>query len=46
MAGNNTKGIEFYGDTYSSESACYAKMLPYVDVGGELKGINIRGDCG
>lgn len=41
MAGNNTKGIEFYGDTYSAESACYAKMLPYVDVGGELKGINI-----
>lgn len=43
MAGNNTKGIEFYGDTYSSQSECYAKMLPYVDVGGELKGINIEG---
>lgn len=43
MAGNNTKGIEFYGDTYSSQSECYAKMLPYVDVDGELKGINIEG---
>ena len=43
MAGNNTKGIEFYGDTYSSQSECYAKMLTYVDVGGELKGINIEG---
>lgn len=43
MTGNNTKGIEFYGDTYSSQSECYAKMLPYVDVGGELKGINIEG---
>lgn len=39
------KGISFYGDTYNSNSSTpYAQIVPFTDVGGELKGINIIAD--
>lgn len=43
MAGNNTKGIEFYGDTYSGEqSTCYGKLVPGVDANDDhIRGINV-----
>ncbi|MCC8160128.1 MAG: phage tail protein [Oscillospiraceae bacterium] len=43
MAGNNTKGIEFYGDAYSDGAECYAKILPYVANNEDFRGINIEG---
>lgn len=42
MTGNNAKGIEFYGDSYTSQSECYGKMIPWVDANDDhIKGINV-----
>lgn len=48
MAGNNTKGIEFYGDSYQPDkdgnySTPYARLVPYVANNEDFKGINIEG---
>lgn len=42
MGGAGSKGIEFYGDSYSDDSECYAKMLPWADSNDDkITGINI-----
>lgn len=42
IGGNNTKGIEFYGDAYANGSACYAKIVPWVNAYDDhIKGINV-----
>ena len=43
MAGNNTKGIEFYGDSYQPDkdgnySTPYARLVPYVANNEDYKG--------
>ena len=48
MAGNNTKGIEFYGDSYQPDkdgnySTPYARLVPYVANNEDYKGINVEG---
>ena len=48
MAGNNTKGIEFYGDSYQPDkdgnySTPYARLVPYVANNEDFKGINVEG---
>lgn len=48
MAGNNTKGIEFYGDSYQPNkdgnySTPYARLVPYVANNEDFKGINVEG---
>lgn len=48
MEGNNTKGISFYGDSYSPDadgnySTPYARILPYVANNEDFKGINVTG---
>ncbi len=48
MAGNNTKGIEFYGDSYQPDkdgnySTPYARLVPYVSNNEDYKGINVEG---
>lgn len=48
MAGNNTKGIEFYGDSYQPDkdgnySTPYARLVPYVANNEDYTGINIEG---
>lgn len=48
MAGNNTKGIEFYGDSYQSDkdgnySTPYARLVPYVANNEDYKGIDVEG---
>lgn len=48
MEGNNTKGISFYGDSYSPDadgnySTPYARILPYVANNEDFKGINVEG---
>ncbi len=46
-AGNNTKGIEFYGDTYqkNEQSECYGKLLPGMDANDDkIKGIALIGN--
>ena len=48
MAGNNTKGIEFYGDSYQPNkdgnySTPYARLVPYVANNEDYKGINVEG---
>lgn len=47
MAGNNTKGIEFYGDSYQPNkdgnySTPYARLVPYVANNEDFKGINVE----
>lgn len=48
MAGNNTKGIEFYGDSYQPDkdgnySTPYARLVPYVANNEDYKGIDVEG---
>ena len=48
MAGNNTKGIEFYGDSYQPDkdgnySTPYARLVPYVANNEDFEGINVEG---
>ena len=48
IAGNNTKGIEFYGDSYQPNkdgnySTPYARLVPYVANNEDFKGINVEG---
>lgn len=48
LAGDNTKGISFYGDSYSPDadgnySTPYERMLPYVANNEDFKGINVEG---
>lgn len=48
MAGDNTKGIEFYGDSYQPNkdgnySTPYARLVPYVANNEDFKGINVEG---
>ena len=48
ISGNNTKGIEFYGDSYQPDkdgnySTPYARLVPYVANNEDYKGINVEG---
>ena len=48
MAGNNTKDIEFYGDSYQPDkdgnySTPYARLVPYVANNEDYKGIDVEG---
>ncbi len=48
ISGNNTKGIEFYGDSYQPDkdgnySTPYARLVPYVANNEDFKGINVEG---
>lgn len=48
LSGNNTKGISFYGDSYSPDadgnySTPYARIVPYVANNEDFKGINVEG---
>lgn len=48
LKGNNTNGIEFYGDSYQPDkngnySTPYARLVPYVANNEDFKGINVEG---
>lgn len=48
LGGNNAKGIAFYGDSYFPDengnyAKPYARIIPYVDSGGDLTGISVEG---